>query len=83
MTGGRPVRLTFPAYGENTTDILANGERVGIVVAGYRSWVAYLYRTRGAARIREGGEEEVAERRLADLRRVLRERVELKGPWWQ
>jgi hypothetical protein len=63
-------------------DILADGERVGICLAEHDRWRAYLYVKRGAARVRAGKCEEVTGRRLRDVRRELRERVELKGVWW-
>ena len=82
MTGGKLVRLTFPSYDVGSTDILVGGKRAGIILAESRCWRAYLYAALTDRRIRLGGEEEVTARTLAELRRVLRERVELKGPWW-
>ena len=84
MSDGKPVLITFPPYDIGTTDILCRGKRVGIAVAEFGGhWRAYLFAEATGRRIREGGEEEVTARTLTELRRVLRERVELKGPWWQ
>lgn len=82
MNGSKPVRLTFPAYDIGGTDILAKGKRVGFTLAEFKGWRAYLFPKATDRRIREGGEEEVTGRTLGELRRVLRERVELKGAWW-
>jgi hypothetical protein len=82
MTGDKPVLITFPPYDAGTTDIRSGGKRVGIAVAEFKGWRAYLVPEATDRRIRKGGEEEVTARTLGELRRVLRERVELKGPWW-
>ena len=83
MSDGKPVLITFPPYDIGTTDILCRGKRVGIAVAEFGGhWRAYLFAEATGRRIREGGEEEVTARTLTELRRVLRERVELKGAWW-
>jgi hypothetical protein len=78
-----PVRVTFPAYDVGGTDILVGGMRAGICLADFRGWKAYLYPELTTRRIRVLGCEEVTARTLGELRRELRERVELKGPWWQ
>jgi hypothetical protein len=83
VSDGKPVLITFPPYDTGTTDIRSGGKRVGIAVAEFGGhWRAYLFAEATGRRIREGGEEEVTAGSLAELRRVLRERVELKGPWW-
>ena len=82
MSGGRPVRLTFPSYDIGAADILADGKQAGVVLAEFKFWRAYLYPVLADRRIRGGGEEEVTGKTLGELRRVLRERVELKGTWW-
>lgn len=78
----RAVRLTFPSYGAGMTDILADGRWAGIALAEFRDWRAYLYPAAQDWRFRPEGCEEVTGRRLRDLRRELRERLTLKGPWW-
>jgi hypothetical protein len=78
------LRLTFPSYDIGAADIKAGGKWAGICLdegGGY--WRAYLYRALTDRRVRLGGEEEVTAETLVELRRVLRERVELKGPWWR
>ena len=90
MTGDRPVRLTFPSYEAGGADILTGGQCAGFCLDegggayGYaRRWRAYLYpalHERGTPRPADC--EEVTGRTLGELRRVLRERVEVKGPWW-
>lgn len=83
MTGIRPVRLTVASYDEGTADIFAGGRRVGIAIdEGRGTWRAYLYPVATDRRVRPADCEEVTGRTLGELRRVLRERVELKGPWW-
>jgi hypothetical protein len=83
MTGGRPVLITFPPCDAGTTDIRSGGKRVGIAVAEFKGWRAYLFPEAADRRIRAGGEEEVAAGSLTELRRVLRERVADEGPWWK
>ena len=83
MTGVPAVRLTFPSYDVGATDILVMGMRAGICLADNKGWKAYLYPALTDRRIRMGGEEEVTAETLGELRKVLRERVDLKGPWWQ
>lgn len=84
MTGGKPVRLTVASYDEGTADIFANGKRVGIALdEGRGTWRAYLYPVATDRRVRPEGCEEVTAGKLGELRDMLRERVELKGPWWQ
>jgi hypothetical protein len=84
MTGIRPVRLTFPAYDIGAADIRANGKWVGRVLGEFYGWEAVLSPEAdpkpGTFDPREA--ETVWMPKLGDLRRVLRERVALKGPWW-
>jgi len=83
VTEAEPVRLTFPLYDFGAADILANGKRAGICLdEGRGVWRAYLYPVLADRRVRADGCEELTARTLGELRRVLRERVELKGPWW-
>jgi hypothetical protein len=82
VIGGKPVRITFPSYDIGSTDIIWLGKRVGFCLAEYRNWRAYLFPEATDRRVRPEGCEEVTGRTLGELRRVLRERVELKGPWW-
>lgn len=77
------VRLRLPSYDTGAADILSGGKQVGIALAKFKGWRAYLYPVATDRRIRTGDCEEVTGRTLRELRRVLRERVELKGPWWQ
>ena len=82
MTGAG--RLTFPAYDLGAADIMAGGKQVGICLdEGRGRWRAYLYAAATGRRVRLGGEEEVTGRTLGEIRQVLRERVDLKGPWWR
>lgn len=78
---GCPPRLTFPAYDMGAARIIAGGKhQVGHVLAEFFGWQAWLWET---ADVRPGNMQEmetVTGRRLGELRRVLRERVELKGP---
>lgn len=84
MSDGKPVRVTFPAYDIGSADILVAGKRAGICLdEGRGIWRAYLYSALTGRRVRVAGCEEVTARTLGELRRVLRRRVELKGPWWQ
>lgn len=83
VTGGKPVRLTFPAYDIGAADILVSGRRAGIILGEFSCWRAYLYRALTDRRVRLGGEEEVTAETLAELRRVLRKRVADEGPWWK
>jgi hypothetical protein len=78
----RPVRLTFPSYDIGGTDIIAAEKRVGFTLANFKGWTAYLFPVATDRRVRPADCEEVTGRTLGELRRVLRERVELKGPWW-
>jgi hypothetical protein len=83
VSGGKPVRLTFPGYDLGAADVYANGKRVGLCLdEGRGRWRAYLYPVATGRRIRLGGEEEVTGRTLDELRRALRERVAEKGAWW-
>lgn len=84
MSDGKPVRLTFPGYDIGAADILVTGKRAGICLdEGRGIWRAYLYGALTDRRIRVDGCEEVTARTLRELRDTLRERVALKGPWWQ
>jgi hypothetical protein len=81
---GKPVRLTFPDNGTGFARIMADGKhQTGHVIAEESGWRAHLWDTADVRPddVREC--ETVTGEKLADLRRVLRERVELKGPWWQ
>ena len=81
--GERAVRLTFPAYDIGAADIMTGGKNAGICLdEGRGAWRAYLYPELTDRRIRVPGCEEVTGRTLGELRRALRERVDLKGPWW-
>jgi hypothetical protein len=82
MTGGKPVRLTLPSYDIGSADIMVTGKRAGICLAEFSCWRAYLYGALTDRRARAEECEEVTARTLGELRRVLRERVALKGPWW-
>ena len=82
MSGGGPVLITFPPYDTGTTDIRSGGKRVGIAIAEFKDWRAYLFPEATDRRMRPADCEEVMARTLTELRRVLRERVELKGIWW-
>lgn len=86
----RVARLTFPAYDVGAAGILAGGRSVGFCLDegggsyGYaKRWRACLYPAAQDRRMpKQENCEEVTARTLADLRRQLRERVALKGPWW-
>lgn len=82
MTGGKPVRITFPGYDIGAADIMTEGKNAGICLDEGNLWRAYLYTSLTDRRIRLGGEEEVTAETLGELRRVLRKRVEDEGPWW-
>ena len=75
-----PVKLTFPSNDSGWAAIMADGVQVGYIRRDGR-WRAFLWNEAGN---RHGGyaDAPVAGERLADLRAELRERVELKGPWW-
>ena len=80
---GLPARPTFPAYDIGAADILADGRSVGFCLDEGGRWRAYLYAAAQDRRMpKPEGCEEVTGRTLGELRRVLRERVALKGPWW-
>lgn len=81
---GRPVRITFPPYDIGAAGIVAGGKYVGLALdEGRGRWRAYLFPSAQDRRMpRPAGCEEVTARTLGELRRVLRERLELKGPWW-
>lgn len=83
MSTEKPVRLTFPSYDVGAADILADGKSVGFCLGEFWCWRAYLYAVAQERRMpRPRKCEEVTARTLAELRRDLRERVELKGLWW-
>lgn len=77
----RPVKLTFPRNDQGWASILADGVTVGHVERGNRCWHARLWNEPGN---RNGGyaDAPVVREYLRELRAELRERVELKGPWW-
>ncbi len=81
MQPDRPVRLTFPSTDQGWAAILADGVKVGHICRGNRCWEARLWNEAGN---REGGyaDAPVVREYLRELRADLRERVELKGPWW-
>ena len=81
MPPDRPVRLTFPSNDQGWVSIRADGVRVGHIRRGNRRWEAYLWNEAGN---RHGGYADAPAVReyLRELRDELRERVELKGPWW-
>lgn len=86
----RPAGLTFPSYDIGAADILWADRSVGFCLdegggsGGYpRRWRACLFPAVQERRMpKPEGCEEVTGRTLGDLRRELRERVELKGQWW-
>lgn len=83
MSAGCPVRLTFPAYDVGAADILASGRHIGMALDEGGRWRAWLYAVAQDRRMpRPEKCEEVTARTLKELRRDLRERVELKGSWW-
>lgn len=83
MSAEKPVRITFPSYDQGSADIMAGRRQVGIALAEYENWRAYLYPVAQDRRMpRPEGCEEVTARTLGELRRELRERGALKGPWW-
>jgi hypothetical protein len=79
---GRRERLTFPPYDIGAADILAGRKQVGIALAEFKGWRAYLYPVAAGRRIRPDGCEEITGETLGELRRVLRERVANGKPWW-
>lgn len=81
MTADRPVKLTFPSYDIGSARIMAGDLQVGHVLGEYWCWRAWLWPTADDFGCAYSGEQ-VTGRRLADVREKLRERVELKGPWW-
>jgi hypothetical protein len=83
VSDAKPVRITFPSYDIGAARIMADGKRAGFCLAEFYRWRAYLFPALTEGHVRPAGCEEVTGRTLGDLRRVLRERVELKGPWWQ
>jgi hypothetical protein len=84
MSGGKPVRLTFPSYDVGFARIIADGKwQTGHVLGEFYGWRAVLWECADVRPPNMRDMETVTERRLADLRRVLRERVELKGQWWR
>ena len=77
----RPVRLTVVSTDSGWAVIRAAGLRVGHVRRDYSKWTAWLW---SHAEDRSGGyaDAPVTRAALGDLRADLRERAELKGPWW-
>lgn len=82
MSDAKPVP-TFPSYDVGGTDIIAAGKRVGFTLAEFKGWRAYLFPVATDRRVRPADCEEVTAGKLGELRGLLRERVALKGPWWQ
>jgi hypothetical protein len=83
VSDARPPRLTFPSYEPGGVRILAGGKRAGFALAEFSGWRAYLFPALSDRPGRPEGCEEVTGKTLGDLRRVLRERVAEKGPWWR
>lgn len=77
----RPVRLTFPRAEPYSYDIMADGLQVGKITEGYARWEAWLWCVPGPG-FTGYADVPVTRKYLRDLRAELRERVELKGPWW-
>ena len=82
MSAEKPLRLTLPAYDRGAADILADGRQVGIALAEFKGWRAWLYLAAQDRRIRPEGCEEATGRTLGELRAALRKRVADEGPWW-
>lgn len=84
MSGAGPVRLTFPVVEPGLARIVADGkQQVGFVLAEFYCHRAVLWETADVRPPNMQDMETVTGKKLGDLRRVLRERVELKGPWWR
>jgi hypothetical protein len=83
MSDGKPVLLTLPSYDIGAARIIADGKyQVGHVLGEFYGVRAYLW---PAADERPGNPYEVEQAwfpLFRDARRVLRERVAEKGPWW-
>ena len=78
----RPAKLTVPGVDHGWAHVLADGIQVGHVRKGLNGrWEAWLWNKAGN---REGGyaAAPVVLPRLGEVRAELRERIELKGPWW-
>lgn len=86
MTGGRRGRLTFPVYDMGGARIIADGKlEVGRVLAEFAGWRACLWTEADPVpgQFNPHDMETVWRLKLREIRWVLRERVELKGPWWK
>lgn len=85
MTGVKPVRLTFPGYDIGAAHIRADGKLVGLVLGEFFGWRAHLWPEAGPkpGTLDPREAETVWMPKLGDLRRVLRERVAERGPWWK
>ena len=77
----RPVRLTFPSYDIGAARIMAGDLQVGHVLGEYWCWRAWLWPVADEFITGPSGGQ-VTGKRLADVRVLVRERFELKGPWW-
>lgn len=75
------MKLTFPRSEPYSYRIMAGGLQVGTVVEGYKGWVAWLWCEPGP-RFSGYADVPVSRPRLGEVRDALRERVEMKGPWW-
>jgi hypothetical protein len=85
MTGGKPVRLTFPSLDVGSKRIMAGRRcQAGLLLGEFYGVRAYLW---PAADERPGNPHEVEQAwfpLFREARRVLRERVadSKRGPWW-
>ena len=81
----RPVRLTFPPYGQGAAYIIADGlHEVGHILGDFTGWRAWLWPEPDLKPygIIPEAMESVWCKTLREVRAVLRERVAVKGPWW-
>jgi hypothetical protein len=84
VSDDRPVRLTFPSFDIGSASIMADGKhQTGLVLGEFWLWRAYLWPVADARPSHVYELETVAGQTLADVRRVLRERVAQHGPWWK
>jgi hypothetical protein len=78
----RPVRLTFPSYDTGAAWIVADGVRVGHVLADDKwDWRARLWLV--AEKPGEGFAGEVVGGKLAATRVLVRAELAERGPWWK
>ena len=85
MTGGKPVRLTFPSYDFGGARIIADGKHeVGRVLAEFTGWRAFLWPEANPVpgRFNPHDVEDLWRLTLREVREALRERVAVKGGWW-